>query len=443
MFSFKETDYNLINDFNSKTDKGHIFQTSYWADVKGEWIPKYIAGFDKDGNVLLTCTLLLRKIPYVGKYMAYAPRGFVCDFLNKELLEAFTKYLKEFGKKNRIAFIKIDPDIHIMEDEKPVEAGEIVKKELEKLSYNHRGAKNFENIQPNFVFRLDLDNSVDVEEENKRIFDNFTSKTRYNIRVANERGLTCEIYDKDNITDEILDKFHELMVITGKRDKFITRPRQYFKDMIDKIYPYSKIYMIKYNYQSDFDRLNEKLDAQVKNIERFTKRKDNAEKALLNETDAEKIERGNKRISDLEKSIAEAERQADGFKDRIKEIEEFKEVGEVYISGSVYLYYGGKGWYLYGASHNILRDTMPNFLMQWRMIEDTIASGGYLYDFRGVSGDLSEDNPLFGLYKFKKGFNGKFVEFLGEFDLVIDRFTYTLFNRVLPIFKRIRKALRG
>ena len=44
--------------------------------------------------------------------------------------------------------------------------------------------------------------------------------------------------------------------------------------------------------------------------------------------------------------------------------------------------------------------------------------------FRGVSGDLSEDNPLYGLYKFKKGFNGEFTEFVGEMDLILNKPLY-------------------
>ena len=54
------------------------------------------------------------------------------------------------------------------------------------------------------------------------------------------------------------------------------------------------------------------------------------------------------------------------------------------------------------------------------MIQWAIERGCRIYDFRGVSGDLSEDNPLYGLYKFKKGFNGEFTEFVGEMDLVLN-----------------------
>ncbi len=86
---------------------------------------------------------------------------------------------------------------------------------------------------------------------------------------------------------------------------------------------------------------------------------------------------------------------------------------------------------------------MPNFLMQWSMIQDTIDMGGYMYDFRGVSGDLNPDNPLYGLYKFKKGFNGNFVEFIGEYDLVIDEFLYKMFKSLFPKFKEMRNKIRN
>ena len=59
---------------------------------------------------------------------------------------------------------------------------------------------------------------------------------------------------------------------------------------------------------------------------------------------------------------------------------------------------------------------MPNYLLQWSMIQWAVETGCSVYDFRGVSGDISEDNPLYGLYKFKKGFGGDFTEFVGEYD---------------------------
>lgn len=119
------------------------------------------------------------------------------------------------------------------------------------------------------------------------------------------------------------------------------------------------------------------------------------------------------------------------------------------ISGTLALILGDKAWYLYGASSNEHRNVMPNYLLQWEMIKWARSKGCTLYDFRGVSGDLSEDNPLYGLYRFKKGFNGEFTEFVGEYDLPLSPLYYRLWNIAEPIYynnlrtiAKVRKKLR-
>ena len=52
------------------------------------------------------------------------------------------------------------------------------------------------------------------------------------------------------------------------------------------------------------------------------------------------------------------------------------------------------------------------------MIQWAVECGCDIYDFRGVSGDLSPENPLYGLYLFKKGFSGQLTEFCGEFEKI-------------------------
>ena len=73
--------------------------------------------------------------------------------------------------------------------------------------------------------------------------------------------------------------------------------------------------------------------------------------------------------------------------------------------------------YFYGASLNSHRNVMPNYLLQWTNIQWAISLGCDIYDFRGVSGIVDENN---GLYRFKKGFSGDMLEFMGEADLTVD-----------------------
>ncbi|ELC8407549.1 peptidoglycan bridge formation glycyltransferase FemA/FemB family protein [Clostridium perfringens] len=440
MYKFVEINSSEIDKFNESDRKGHIFQTSYWAELKKDWKNKFIAGYDNDNNMVITATILLRKAPYINKYMGYIPRSFTCDYNNKKLLIEFTEYLREFAKKNNISFITIDPDIHLKENEEALSEGTEIKNFLKSLGYKNTDSKNFEAIQPNFVFRLPLPTEGNKMDIKKAVFKKFSSKTRYNIKVAEERGLSVEVYDKETLNEDVLDRFHEIMVTTGKRDNFLVRHREYFKDMIDYLYPHCRLYMVKYSYENDFNRLSEKLNKQEEAKTKAINKIEELKVKLDAETDEDKKSRIEKKLNDQDKRLKEAERQIEGFKKKISDIEPFKGQ-EIYLSGSIYLYYGNKAWYLYGASENILRDTMPNFAMQWSMICDSIDLGCDVYDFRGVSGDLNPENPLYGLYKFKKGFNGNFVEFIGEFDIVVDNGIYTLYKKAFPQFKKIRNAI--
>lgn len=440
MYKFVEINSSEIDKFNESDRKGHIFQTSYWAELKKDWKKKFIAGYDNDNNMVITATILLRKAPYINKYMGYIPRSFTCDYNNKKLLIEFTEYLREFAKKNNISFITIDPDIHLKENEEALSEGTEIKNFLKSLGYKNTDSKNFEAIQPNFVFRLPLPTEGNKMDIKKAVFKKFSSKTRYNIKVAEERGLSVEVYDKETLNEDVLDRFHEVMVTTGKRDNFLVRHREYFKDMIDYLYPHCRLYMVKYSYENDFNRLSEKLNKQEEAKIKAINKIEELKVKLDAETDEDKKSRIEKKLNDQDKRLKEAERQIEGFKKKISDIEPFKGQ-EIYLSGSIYLYYGNKAWYLYGASENILRDTMPNFAMQWSMICDSIDLGCDVYDFRGVSGDLNPENPLYGLYKFKKGFNGNFVEFIGEFDIVVDNGIYTLYKKAFPQFKKIRNAI--
>ncbi|NPV26730.1 MAG: peptidoglycan bridge formation glycyltransferase FemA/FemB family protein [Firmicutes bacterium] len=112
------------------------------------------------------------------------------------------------------------------------------------------------------------------------------------------------------------------------------------------------------------------------------------------------------------------------------------------IAGTLAFIFGDKAWYIYGASSNQYRNVMPNYLLQWTMIEWAKENQCRLYDFRGVPGPVPEDHPLYGLVRFKKGFNGDYTEFVGEYDLVYAPFYYWAWNTAEPLYAQgIRKLI--
>lgn len=111
------------------------------------------------------------------------------------------------------------------------------------------------------------------------------------------------------------------------------------------------------------------------------------------------------------------------------------------IAGAIGIYYGGKAWYLYGASSNDHRGAMPNYLVQWELIRRALSLRCAVYDFRGVPGDVSENHPLYGLYRFKKGFSGDYVKFTGLFTYTFKRLPAAVFLLLLKLrrSRRIRQ----
>ena len=108
------------------------------------------------------------------------------------------------------------------------------------------------------------------------------------------------------------------------------------------------------------------------------------------------------------------------------------------IAGIIPIMYGNKVWYLYGASSNKHRNLMPNYLLQWTMIQEAIQRGADMYDFRGVSGVVDESHPQYGLYRFKKGFNAEFTEFIGEIYLPYKPLVYKAYKFAEKSFRTLR-----
>lgn len=113
--------------------------------------------------------------------------------------------------------------------------------------------------------------------------------------------------------------------------------------------------------------------------------------------------------------------------------------GEV-LSAAIAINYGGKMWYMYGASSNNKRNLMPNFAMQWAMIKWGLEEKCKEYDFGGVFHLDKED----GLYKFKIGFCKQegVTEFIGEIDKIFNKSKYFMFVNVLPKMINTRTFLR-
>ena len=219
------------SDFLEKHERCNFQQSLEWAKVKQSWKREVILAEDTNGKINGSLMVLVRKIPFFGNIM-YSARGPVCDIHNIEVLRQITEGAKELAKKYNAIVLRIEPDIKSNDTD--------FRNIMLELGYSIKDdAKNFrDEIQPRYVFRLDTKNKTEDE-----IFKNFHQKTRYNVRLATKKGVTVKEGTREDLKD-----FHKIMVTTGIRDGFITRPLEYFEKMYDCLGPeHMKILMAYYD----------------------------------------------------------------------------------------------------------------------------------------------------------------------------------------------------
>lgn len=97
------------------------------------------------------------------------------------------------------------------------------------------------------------------------------------------------------------------------------------------------------------------------------------------------------------------------------------------VASTILVSVGSHSWYSYGASTSAKRDVRGSNAIQWRMMTDALESGAEVYDMRGITDTLDADDPHIGLIQFKVGTGGEAVEYLGEWDLPLNRALYAGF----------------
>lgn len=107
--------------------------------------------------------------------------------------------------------------------------------------------------------------------------------------------------------------------------------------------------------------------------------------------------------------------------------------------------FGRKCIYMLGATKREERDLQPGYLLQWEVMRWAKERGITHYDMWGVPNldTLNESHPLYGVYKWKAGFGGEIVDFLGCLDLPVRSTRAKLWDKVEPVYFRIHQRLKG
>lgn len=374
---------------------------------KSGWIT-YFVGV-KENKKIIAATMLLAHKRHFGKYEFYSPRGYLMDFKNKELLTFFTKELKQYIKDKKGYVLRIDPYVIYKQrdiDGNIIEGGEDnsdVVNNLLKLGYKKIAEENMEQV--GWMFSLNLEGKT-IDQ----IYKEMKPNTRNTIRKAEKFGITV-----NEISYDELDRFQSIMEETGARKGFHVRNLSYFQEMYKLFHDKNEIkYFIT------------ELDLKAY-IERLTREKSEKEEKLSSLSDA-KYNDGQKKnlnneIASINKRITESNKIR---KDTGKDV--------ITLSGSMFMLIQPEVIYLSSGNYEEYMNFNSQYLIQWELIKYGIENGFKKHNFYGIPAHINEHPKDYGIYEFKRGFNGYVEELIGEFALPIT-WHYKLFDIIHKIKK--------
>ncbi len=385
---------------------------------------------------ILAAVLIVKYDLPLGRSYLYCPRMMISrKFIKSKVRKVNEVLFREIGKiakKERAVFLRFDPAVE-MEKKSPLppfKKGGIIPPFLK----GARGIfkKSPDEVQPKNTLILDLAKS---EEE---LLKEMKSKTRYNIRLAMKKKLEIRklgtppnpplarggemqnplLAKEGKIQNSLLAKegvgggfekdfegFWNLMEETAARDNFRSHNKNYYWRMLENLGGVE----------------NPPLTPPKRGIK-------NPPSPLL--------QRGNSQEgNNLTARLYLAE-----FENKI-------------IAANIVLFFGDYCVYLHGASSSEYRNLMVPYLLQWRQILDAKKMGCRRYDFWGISPTDKDaiktspdpslvrrgkykipslarrgENDWGGITRFKKGFGGEEVNYVGAYDLVFDKFWYGLYK---------------
>lgn len=158
------------------------------------------------------------------------------------------------------------------------------------------------------------------------------------------------------------------------------------------------------------------------------------------------LDRSKEYYTNLNKELGKRSKLMIIYLDKPKFVEEFKDDklfdmvskdnrDKIPVSAGVFIFDKNRANYVYGGTYKQYMPLMAQYKMQMEMIKLSQELNIPLYDFGGISGNFDPNSKGYGVYEFKKGFGGYVVEYIGEFDLVLNKVTYNIYDKGYKLYK--------
>ena len=187
----------------------HLLQSAAWGEFKSHygWTPERWAWDDPGGNPVAAAQLLRRWWPARGRWVSivYCPRGPALNWADEGLARVVLQDLGSLAAARRTVIVKIEPDVAASD-------------QAEQMLHKTCWSRSSQPVQFGSTMVLDLQRNED------ELLAAMKPKTRYNIRLAEKRGVVVRL----GTAGVDLERLYSLYAETAVRDGFVIRPRDYY-----------------------------------------------------------------------------------------------------------------------------------------------------------------------------------------------------------------------
>ena len=392
--------------------QNHRYRNYYQSSAYGNVMVKFgynihYLGIVEKPNKLIGATLIIYKEIFMNNKIAYAPRGILFNYEEKEKVEEMTKKLKALLGKQGFMLLRMDPYIpETIRDQYGNtmnfnnQASTIISN-LKKAGFSYKGkTKFFETEKPRW------EALVLLNRDDREIFARFDKRTRNKIRKATNNGI--KVF-RD--TDKDINSLYQIV------KKKTPTPLAFYKEMIENFKNNIEIYYAvlsteEYTINSrrtleQEQERNEQLNAIIQDMRISTEERNN----YLNQ----KME-SDKLLNTYKNNIVAATELLKEHPEGIK------------IAAAMVVTYDNAAYVFVDGINEENSSLNAGYLLKWYMIQDYNSRGFKYLNLNAIVGEFEKKNAYSGLNEMKLGFNTTITEYLGEFDIVLNNFSYNLYK---------------
>lgn len=388
-----------FKNYSTMHSSRNYFQTVEYANTRPSYQKLYLGFISEGNNTLMGAVLILEN--NVSKFKTgIVNGGFLIDYDNDNLFKDFITNLKNYLKSKKYVYVEVSNRTTY----------KIFDKQGKVLYYDTNIIKILDELS--FVKTNKFINRevvIETEKTPNETYKMFNSNTKRNINLALQRAIS--IYkDENNNIDTLLNltkdsNAEEIKTLLKNFNTKNNTAEIYFAKIDPEQWVNNYRFLLKEEEKNN-DRLNSILqDPKTKKSNSLITKKMQSDKLII---------KYNQEI--------------------IKATNIYTKYPDGAIIGAVLIIKNNREvYFLYEGYNKDLQDFYSSHLIKWEIIKKYLTLGYKIINF----GNIKNMNKTNGDYLFKMGFGGKVYEYIGTYDLIVNKWLY----RLIKLINKIKKMI--